>query len=109
MYPWDLPSGTSPDASASVILRTIFLANCGLSNAELARKPYGHDLLKLYAEARARGLKVSIHKAAELLEWVNEYHDQGALLRYDFTETRELPSCSTLFPIVKEILAASEA
>ena len=86
-----------------------FLAKCGLSNAALARKPYGHDLLKLYAEARARGLKVSVHKAAELLEWVNEYHDQGALLRYDFTETRELPSCATLFPIVKEILAESQA
>ena len=86
-----------------------FLAKCGLSNAALARKPYGHDLLKLYAEARARGLKVSVHKAAELLEWVNEYHDQGALLCYDFTETRELPSCATLFPIVKEILAESQA
>jgi hypothetical protein len=85
-----------------------FLAKGGLSNAVLAKKPYSQNLQSLYGEACKRGLKVSVHKVDELIEWINEYHDQGAPLRYDFTQTRELPSCSTLFPIVKEILAASK-
>jgi hypothetical protein len=83
-----------------------FLARLGLSNGELARKPFGHDLVRLCAEARKRGLTLSTHQADALIQWINEYHDKGALLRYDFTETRELPNCDTLFPIVDEILKA---
>ena len=85
-----------------------FLAKCGLSNAALANRPYGHSLVALFAEACKRGLSVSSqHVAKDLIEWINEYHDKGALLRYDFTQTRELPNCSTIFPIITEILVAS--
>lgn len=85
-----------------------FLAKSGLSNDELRKKPFSHNLVNLYGEACKRGLSISLHKVEETIEWINEYHDQGALLRYDFAQTRELPMCATLFPIVQAILAASE-
>jgi hypothetical protein len=42
------------------------------------------------------------------IEWINEYHDKGALLRYDFENPRALPMCETLFPIVEAILVATK-
>ena len=86
-----------------------FLAKGGVSDAALAKNPYGHNLQALYSEATKRGLKVSVPHVEAIIEWVNEYHDKGALLRYDFTQTRELPNCSTIFPIIEEILAASKS
>jgi len=85
-----------------------FLAKSGLSHSDLRKKPFQHNLLNLYDEACRRGLALSIHNARGHIEWINEYHDQGALIRYEFTQTRELPSCGTLFPIVEEVLAASK-
>jgi hypothetical protein len=83
-----------------------FLAKSGLSNDKLRKKPFSHNLVNLYAEACKRGLSISLHQVDETIEWINEYHDQGAL-RYEFTQTRELPMCETLFPIVEAVLAAS--
>jgi hypothetical protein len=39
---------------------------------------------------------------------MNEYHDKGAVLRYN-AKTKELPACDTLFPIIDAILAAASA
>ena len=85
-----------------------FLAKRGLSNAALARSPYSHNLVKLCAEARAQGLRLTVHNADALIEWINEYHDEGAAIRYKFAEQTEIPNCTTLFPIAEEILTASK-
>lgn len=85
-----------------------FLAKSGLSNRALRTRPYRHNLLNLYDEACRQGLVLSIQDARNLIEWVNEQHDEDALIRYDFTKTRELPACATLFPIVEAVLAASK-
>jgi hypothetical protein len=71
------------------------------------RKEYGHDLVGLYREAKKQGLALSIPDVEKTLTWVNEYHD-NPLLRYEFAETRELPLCADLFPIVSAILEASK-
>ena len=84
-----------------------FLAKNGLTNNELW-KTHGHDLDSLYGEARKRGLSISFPNVAVTIEWVNEYHDKGALLRYDFENPRALPMCETLFPIVEAILVATK-
>jgi hypothetical protein len=85
-----------------------FLAKNGLTNDQLRTKPYGHDLHSLYGEACKHGLSISILNVAVTIEWINEYHDKGALLRYDFENPRALPMCETLFPIVEAILVATK-
>lgn len=83
-----------------------FLAKQGLT-AEQLRKKYGHDLVRLYGEAKKHGLSLSGNDIETTLAWVNEYHDKP-LLRYEFAQTRELPICAELFPIVAELITASK-
>lgn len=85
-----------------------FLAKNGLTNDQLRKNPFGHNLENLYGEACKHGLLLSIPNVVGTIEWINEYHDKGALLRYDFENMRELPMCETLFPIVEAILVASK-
>ena len=82
-----------------------FLARFGLSNEQLSKSPYGHNLIGLYSEAAKHGLKLSTHEAERYLEGINTYHDKG-VIRYQFAKLREYPNCSCLFPITEEILAA---
>jgi hypothetical protein len=84
-----------------------FLAKEGLSNNKL-KNEFGHDLVRLFAKAIKRGLVVTAHNAAVNIETVNDAHDRGAALRFDFTKPRELPNPEILFPIVEQILAASK-
>ena len=85
-----------------------FLAKSGLTNQQLKRKPYGHNLVNLYAEAQTRGLSISLPDAEHLIKWSNEFHDGDAFVRYEFTITRELPMCAVLFPLIEEVLSASK-
>jgi hypothetical protein len=84
-----------------------FLAKNGLTEIELRKKPYSHDLAALYSEAVRRGLSVSIPDLNKTLEHLNQYHSKWARLRYNFSDTRELPLCSDLFPIISALLHAS--
>ena len=43
--------------------------------------------------------------ADAFMEWFNDSYNS---LRYDFTQTRELPMGKVLLPIVEEVLAASK-
>ena len=85
-----------------------FLAKSGLTEAQLSRNPYGHDLASLYSEAVKRGLSVNVLGIEKTLNLLNKYHDKGAILRYDFANTRELPVCRDLFPIVSALASASK-
>jgi hypothetical protein len=82
-----------------------YLAKTGLTERELRTKPYGHDLVYLYDEAVRRGLALNVPHADKTLRSLNAYH-QKPVLRYDFAETRELPRCCALFPIISTILDA---
>jgi hypothetical protein len=85
-----------------------FLVKHGVTVDQLKSRPYGHNLTSLHAQAAKLGLVLTIPAAKETLAMINQYHDKGALLRYDFVGTRKLPFCDTLFPFVVEILAASK-
>jgi hypothetical protein len=84
-----------------------FLAKRGLTEIQLSRNPYGHDLVSLYSEAVKRGLQANVPDMESTLKLLNTYHHKGAILRYDFASTRELPVCSDLFPIISGLLNAS--
>jgi hypothetical protein len=79
-----------------------FLAKRGLSDKKLQKKPFGHNLVNLYEEARKRGLSISLNEDTNI-QWLGEYHNVP--LRYEF-RTRELPPCDVFFPIVEAILKA---
>ena len=81
-----------------------YLVHTGLTEAELKRK-FSHDVEKLFAEARARGLIVNVADVDELIAWANEYRKDG-LIRYDIASFRELQMCEVLFPIVDAIVQA---
>src|SRR5262245_24525584 len=61
-----------------------FLAKNGLTEAELSRNPYGHDLVSLYSEAVTRGLSLAIPGIENTLRKLNVYHKKP-ILRYDFS------------------------
>jgi hypothetical protein len=83
-----------------------FLAKHGVTKKELSSD---YRLDRLYREAVHYGLDLSfIPEVVHTISWVNKFHNQGALLRYD-AGTRELPQCDTLFPIIDAVLDASTA
>jgi hypothetical protein len=88
-------------AHALELVLKAFLAKSGLSNKKLRKEPFGHNLVKLYAEARKRGLSISVNGAETNIQCMGEYH--SVPLRYEF-RTRELPPCEIFFPIVEAIL-----
>lgn len=85
-----------------------FLIKCWLSEEELRKKKFGHDLDRLYDEAVKRGLSLNVENAEKLLVWVNEWHNEGVKIRYQFIGERTLPICATLFPLVEAIISASK-
>lgn len=85
-----------------------FLVKLGKTKDDLKRM-FGHDLLGLYEEAKSSGLELNYENADRDIFWINEWHAAGAGMRYDFDETRTLPICKTLFPLVDEIIATSRA
>ena len=101
-----------PDSTAQhiLVLHAIelalkgYLVHSGVSERELKRR-FSHDLEKLFAEAKKRGLTVNAAHVDELVAWANEYHKDG-LIRYDIASFRELPMCEVLFPIIDAIVRA---
>jgi hypothetical protein len=81
-----------------------FLARKGLTETALSKKPYGHNLVALYSEAVKWGFSLPFPR----VEHLNKYHRSGASLRYNFSEMRDLPLCSDLFPMISELLNASK-
>jgi hypothetical protein len=81
-----------------------YLIHSGLTEKKL-REKFSHDLEKLFAKAKARGLVVNLPHVDEIIAWSNEYHKDG-LIRYDIGQFSELPKCEVLFPIVDVIVDA---
>lgn len=54
-----------------------FLVKRGFDAETLRKKPYGHDLEHLYAEAVNHGLVISYPNADKMISWVNEWHCDG--------------------------------
>jgi hypothetical protein len=81
-----------------------FLIARGYTETDLKGRSFGHDLEKLYAAAKASGLKLDTPNADELIAWTNEWHSTGVRIRYEFVEQRTLPLCETLVPLASEIL-----
>jgi hypothetical protein len=84
-----------------------FLLKPGLPTEKLRKKPFGHDLVQLYAEAKRRGMSLAISDADELISWINEWHDD-VKIRYEFANHRTLPICKTLFPLTAAIINSSD-
>lgn len=84
-----------------------FLIKNGMSAERLRKKPYGHNLTELFEAAARRGLTLGDPDARGMLQWANEWHSEGVKIRYEFAEPRELPICSTLFPLTEAIINAS--
>jgi HEPN domain-containing protein len=80
-----------------------FLIKKGFSPRTLARTPFGHNLLQLYAEAEENGLALRVAQPEYLFEWINEWHNAPARVRYVFGEEKTLPMCDVVFPIIMEI------
>jgi hypothetical protein len=90
-----------------------FLAKSGLSEKELSKPPFHHDLVALYEEAVRRGL-TDVHHVRAVIDHANQYHyksaneedDWGTLryaLRYD-AGPKVLTSCGTLLEVISAIL-----
>ena len=78
--------------------------HAGLDEKKLKQK-FSRDLKKLYAAAKANGLKVKANNDAEFIKWANEHHNFG-LLRYNIEKFKALPDCKDIYPIIDAILAA---
>jgi hypothetical protein len=81
-----------------------YLIHSGLTEKKLQKK-FSHDLEKLFAKAKARGLIVNLSHVDEIIAWSNEHHKDG-LIRYDIAQFSKLPKCEVLFPIVDAIVHA---
>ena len=79
-----------------------YLISQGIRPERLARRPFGHDLDGLYVEANKRGLQLQYREAAYMLEWINEWHSEGAKIRYDFVSQRDLRWDLSFFPLPKK-------
>ena len=82
-----------------------FLVSKGITEKELRKRPFGHNLVRLFAEAKSRGMSLSIPNAEDFIAWINEWHCDEVKIRYEFTKTRTLPICNTLFPLAEAIIA----
>jgi hypothetical protein len=89
-------------AHALEVALKAFLAKQGVTDAELRRT--GHDLVALHDMARREGLSVQHHQANAIIDWLNEYHNYGARLRYDATQNISLPNTKMIFSIIREVL-----
>lgn len=83
-----------------------FMIKCGMTEAVLRKKHFGHDLVRLYEAAEQHGLQLNAPDI-ELIRWVNEWHNDGVKIRYEFGTPRALPMCEVLLPIAAKILDAT--
>ncbi len=81
-----------------------FLIRYGMTEEDLSKRPYGHDLERLYSEALRHGLSLRFADANKMIAWCNEWHSGRIKIRYKFTETRTLPMCRVVFPLIEEII-----
>src|SRR5262245_5535336 len=100
---WDLPDRQILAFHALELALKAFLAKHGVTRETLRKKPYGHDLDRLYSEAVRRGLSPP-PSSKELIAAINEHHS-AHIIRYEFATTRTVPTCKSVFPIVEAILA----
>lgn len=84
-----------------------FLIKSGTKVARLRKKPFRHNLRALYAKAVKCGFNLDYPEAESMIEWINEWHD-GAKVRYDFDEARDLPTCAEILRLATAIFRASE-
>jgi HEPN domain-containing protein len=101
---WDLPDRQILTFHALELALKAFLAKHGLTRETLRKKPYVHDLDRLYSDALKRGLSLP-PRSKEQIAAVNKSHN-AHIIRYEFATPRTVPTCKTLFPIVEAILAA---
>ena len=85
-----------------------FLVKQGMNAETLRKRPYGHDLVRLFDEAVKHGLELGTPDADKMIRWINEWHCEGVKIRYEFVDQRTLPMCATIFPLIEAILAASQ-
>jgi hypothetical protein len=83
-----------------------FLAKQRFTEDQLRRKPFGHNLVNLFQEAKQQGLALTQSNADQLIDWINKWHYDNVRIRYDFTKTRTLPTCQEILPLIEDILAA---
>lgn len=88
-----------------------FLARSGMNAEQLAKRPYGHNLVKLYDEAKGRGLSINLPNVDDMLACINKFHygeGKGSPVRYEFAEVRTLPICEAhLYPFVQAVADAT--
>lgn len=103
----DLQKGWSDRTGQYII--TFHAIELGLKAFLIAAglKPWGHDLVALYKEAKTNGLVLSTPYVDEQIAWINEWHCQGVRIRYEFTTQRTLPLCKTLFSLAEEIISVA--
>jgi hypothetical protein len=101
---WDLPDKQILAFHALELALKAYLAKHGLTRETLRKKPYVHDLDRLYSDVVEHGLSLPTG-SKELIAAINECHN-AHIIRYEFATTREVPTCKELFPIVEAILAA---
>jgi len=82
-----------------------FLISKGVTEKQLRKRPFGHDLVHLYEEAKTRGMLLNIPNTDDLISWINEWHCDEVKIRYDFKQARTLPICNALFPLAEAIIA----
>jgi HEPN domain-containing protein len=101
---WDLPDRQILAFHALELALKAFLAKHGLTRETLRKKPYVHDLDRLYSDALKRGLS-PLPGSKELIAAVNKAHN-AHIIRYELATTQTVPTCKSLFPIIEAILAA---
>jgi hypothetical protein len=88
-----------------------FLARQGMTEKELRKDPYRHNLDNLYCKAVELGLNLpSLPHAKGAIAWVNEYHNGGDPVRYALryaASTRTLPAGPVMLEIIDAILLAA--
>ncbi len=70
-------------------------------------RPYGHDLVQLFEQAKLRGLVIDFEDVDDILVWINEWHSEKVKIRYRFDAERTLPLPCTLLTLAKKIISAS--
>ncbi len=82
-----------------------FLLKRGVPEKDL--RAHGHDLVKLFQEAKQRGLSLITQNAEDMIKWINEWHCNEVKIRYEFGSERFLPLCNAVFPLAEEIITAA--
>lgn len=100
---WDLPDRQILAFHALELALKAYLAKHGFTRDTLRKKPYVHDLDRLYSDAVSHGLSLP-PRSKELIGAINDCHN-AHIIRYEFATTRTVPTCKTLFPVVEAILA----